>query len=100
MTIFQTAHFTVKPESLEKCKAAIQEFIDYVKANEPGTLRYTSLQESGDPHKFMHFFIFQDEAAQEIHRSSPGVTKFTGILYPELASNGVTFTEYAFFAST
>jgi len=99
MPIFQTAYFKVKPESRALCERAILEFIDYIKANEPGTLRYTSLQRADDPNSFMHFFIFQDEAAREIHRSSESVERFTSALYPEL--NGeVTFTEYAMLAST
>jgi quinol monooxygenase YgiN len=99
MPIFQTAHFRVKPESRAKCEQAIREFIDYIKANETGTLRYTSLQQIDDPTSFMHFFIFQDEAAQEKHRSSEGVQRFTSALYPELIDE-VQFTEYITLAST
>ena len=100
MPIFQTAHFKVKPESREKCEQAIREFIDYIKANEPGTLRYSSLQQADDPTGFMHFFMFEDEAARQKHRTSEGVMKFTSILYPELIGGEVKFTEYGMLAST
>ena len=99
MPIFQTAHFKVKPELREKCEQAIREFIDYIKANEPGTLRYTALQQTGNPNKFMHFFIFADEAAREKHRTSEGVQRFTSALYPELIGE-VEFTDYTLLAST
>jgi quinol monooxygenase YgiN len=99
MPVIMTARFKVRPEGREKCEQAIRDFIDYIKANEPGTMRYTSLQESDDPLSYMHFFIFQDEAAREKHSSSEGVKRFTGVLYPETV-DGVQFTEYSMVAST
>ena len=99
MPNFRTAHFQCKPESIEKCQQANREFIEYLKANEPGTLRYTSLQQADDATKFMNFMIFQDEAAEEQHRNSEGVKRFTGVLYPELVGD-VQFTGYAILAST
>ena len=99
MPVFVTAHFQVKPESRAKCEQAIREFIDYIKANEPGTLRYTSLQQADDPTRFMHFFIFQDAAARETHANSEGVKRFTSVLYPETLAP-VEFMEYTIVAST
>ncbi len=99
MPIFQTARFKVKPESREKCEQAVREFIEYIKANEPGTLRYSSLQQADDPTMFMHFFIFADEAARGKHRTSEGVKRFTSVLYPETI-DGVEFAEYAMVATT
>jgi len=99
MPVFMTARFIVKPESREKCEQAIHEFIDYIKANEPGTLRYTSLQQADDPTSYMHFFSFQDEAARDKHANSEGVSRFTSVLYPETLTP-VEFTEYKMVAST
>ena len=99
MSIHQTARFKVKPESLQKCEQAIREFVQYVRDNEPGTLLYTSLQEKADPTSFLHYFIFQDEAARTIHANSDGVKRFTNILYPETVA-GVEFTEYTVASST
>ena len=99
MPVFMTARFKVKPEARAKCEQAIREFIAYVKANEPGTLRYTSLQEKDDPASFLHFFIFEDEAAREKHANSEGVNRFTAVLYPECLTP-VEFVEYTLVAST
>ena len=41
--IRQLARYQVRPESLDKCLAAIHEFVAYVRLNEPGTLRYEVL---------------------------------------------------------
>ena len=38
--IRQIARYQVRPEALPRCLAAIPEFVAYVRANEPGTLRY------------------------------------------------------------
>ena len=61
MTIHQTADFVVHEGALEICENAIREFMDYVRANEPDTLLYTSLQEKDNPNHFLHYFIFRDE---------------------------------------
>ena len=99
MPVYMTARFEVQREALEVCKLAIQEFVEYVRANEPGTLLYTSLQEKENPARFLHYFIFRDEQARELHSSSDGVNRFTSILYPNLVAP-VEFTEYVFFANT
>jgi quinol monooxygenase YgiN len=99
MPVFMTARFIVRPEAREKCEQAIREFIAYVKDNEPGTLRYTSLQQADDPTSYMHFFIFQDEAARDKHANSEGVSRFTSVLYPQTLAP-VEFTEYKMVAST
>lgn len=100
MPIYVTARFRVKPESLVICKQAIAEFVAYVKANEPGTQLYASYHEVEDAAEFLHYFIFDDTAAEERHKASEGVKHFTSVLYPELASDGVAFTRYTLFATT
>ena len=99
MPIYMTARFEVQKEALEICKQIIQEFVDYVRANEPDTILYTSLQEKENPTRFLHYFIFRNEGAREIHSSSDAVNHFTSVLYPDLIAP-VEFTEYSNFAST
>lgn len=100
MAIHMTARFSVKPESLHTCKHAVEEFIAYITANEPGTQLYSSLQSADNPTEFLHYFIFEDEAAEQRHRTSDAVKHFTDILYPHLNSNGVEFTKYTLLASS
>jgi quinol monooxygenase YgiN len=99
MTVHVTARFAVRPESLDQCRAAIRDFVAYVEANEPDTHLYVSLHESDDETRFLHYFVFEDDAAQERHASSEGVQRFTGILYPELVAP-VEFTRYEVLATT
>lgn len=99
MPVYMTARFEVRKERLDVCQRAIQEFVEYINANEPDTLLYTSLHESADPTRFLHSFIFRDEAARARHSSSDAVNRFTNILYPNLVTP-VEFTEYVVFANT
>jgi quinol monooxygenase YgiN len=99
MNIYMTARFEVQNNALEVCRQTVQEFVDYVRANEPDTILYTSLQEKENPARFLHYFIFRDEHAREIYSRSDAVNRFTSVLYPNLVA-AVEFTEYSNFAST
>jgi quinol monooxygenase YgiN len=91
--IYQTARFRVKPEALDKCKQAIQEFVDYVRANEPQTQQYLAMQDTHDATRFLHVLIFTDAAARDRHANSDAVKRFTDVLYPNTLAL-VEFTEY------
>ena len=94
MPIYQTAHYQVKPTAVEKVKAAAEEFVRYVKANEPGTKLYASWQQMDDATRFVHLFIFQDDAAHATHGESSAVKAFEAVYSPELVGGPVTFTDY------
>lgn len=91
--IHEVARYEVKPEALEEVVAAIHEFVAYVRANEPGALRYEVWQEAERPTRFVHLFVWRDEAANRIHGESAAVKKFAGILYPKCLAP-VEFIEY------
>ena len=99
MPIYQTAHYQVKPEAVDKVKAAIVEFIDYVGRNEPGSQMYAAWQRKDDPTRFVHLFKFADPAAHEAHGSSDAVRKFEAVYRPELVAGPVVFTDYLLVAS-
>jgi quinol monooxygenase YgiN len=92
--IYQTAHYQVKPDAVDKVKAAIVEFVRYVQQNEPGTKLYTSWQQEDDPTRFVHLFIFEDEAAHAAHGKSGAVRQFEAVYTPELVGGPVIFTDY------
>jgi quinol monooxygenase YgiN len=93
MPIFQVAEYQVKPSAVDKVKRAVQEFVHYVEANESGTLLYSAWQQQKEPTRFTHFFIFEDEAARNIHSRSDAVKRFESVYWPELVGR-VTFTDY------
>ena len=99
MPIYQTAHYQVRPEAVDKVRAAIVEFVDYVRHNEPGSRTYTAWQQKDDPTKFVHLFEFADEAAHETHGSSEAVRAFEAVYAPELVGGPVVFTDYVLVAT-
>jgi quinol monooxygenase YgiN len=94
MAIYQTGGYRVKESGVGKVKDAIKDFVSYVKANEPGTLMYLAWQQKDDPTQFLHFFIFQDAAAQALHGESEAVKRFESAYSPELVGGKVVFTNY------
>jgi quinol monooxygenase YgiN len=91
--IRQLARYEVRPEAVERCLAAIREFVAYVRQNEPGTLRYEVWQETKHPTRFVHIFEFRDAKADRRHSESAAVKEFADILYPECLAP-VEFTDY------
>ena len=85
--IYVTARFRVNSETFNDSLYAINDHIDYVKTNEPGTLQYVSVNDHDDPFSFLHFMVFQDEAAEEEHRSSPGGQAFAAGISPYLVGD-------------
>ena len=66
MPIHTIAQYRVKPSGVDKVKRAIEEFVPYVRANEPGTKLYQAWQQKDDPtRQFLHRGI----AARQFQRS-------------------------------
>lgn len=94
MAIYQIAQYRVNSRAVDKVKRAIEEFVRSVKANEPGTRLYVAWQQKEDPTRFVHFFIFENEAAHKVHGESAAVKRFESIYSPELVGGDVVFTDY------
>jgi quinol monooxygenase YgiN len=99
MPIHTIAQYRVKPSGIDKVKRAIAEFVPYVRANEPGTKLYQAWQQKDDPTRFVHFFIFEDEAAHAAHAGSEAVKRFEAAYRPELSEGDVVFTDYQLVAA-
>ena len=98
MPIHMTAEYRVHPGSVERCLAAIRELVAAITIDEPGTRHYVVWQDERDPVHFLHHFVFEDESAEQRHRASDAVRRFTAELYPETVA-GVHFTRYRDVAS-
>ena len=94
MPSYRTASFEVKLENLAAAKMAIAEFVATVNQKERGTRLYLSLESLDEPRKFLHVMAFEDAEAEERHRATAHVEKFTEILYP-LTVAGVQFYSWA-----
>jgi quinol monooxygenase YgiN len=99
MPVYTIAQYRVNAKAVDKVRKAVTEFVRYVKANEPRTRLYMAWQEKDDPTRFVHFFIFEDEAAHEAHGKSAAVKRFESIYSPELVKGPVDFTDYKLVAS-
>jgi quinol monooxygenase YgiN len=91
--IHELARYEVRPEALEQCLAAIHEFVAYIRANEPGALRYEVWQEVDHPTRFVHTFVWENADANRVHGDSAAVKKFASVLYPNCLAP-VEFVEY------
>lgn len=98
MPLYQTGGYRVKESAVNKVKQAIKEFVEYVRANEPGTHMYLAWQQKDDPTRFLHLFIFEDAAAQTRHGQSEAVRRFEAVYSPELVEGEVVFTNYEMIA--
>ena len=99
MPIYMTAQWQCRNGAEETVTAALREFVAEVGQQESGTRVYTALQQANDPTRFMTSFVFEDEAARQIHQTTEWVKRFTGVIYP-LNEGDVLFTEYHLVAST
>lgn len=99
MPIYQTAHYQVRPEAVDRVKVAIEEFVESVRQNEPGTWFYASWQAKDDPTRFVHLFTFQDEESHERHGTTEAVKRFESIYQPDLVAGPVVFTDYQLVAT-
>jgi quinol monooxygenase YgiN len=98
MHIYQTGGYRVKASAVDKVKRAVKDFVRYVQENEPGTKMYLTWQQKTDPTRFLHFFIFEDAAAQTRHGQSEAVKRFEAVYSPELVGGDVVFTDYELIA--
>src|SRR2546429_3566043 len=62
------------------------------------TKMYLAWQEKNDPTRFLHLFIFEDEAAHARHGASAAVSQFESVYSPELVGGDVAFTDYKMIA--
>ena len=99
MAIYTIAQYRVRPSGVDRVKRAIEEFVRYVKANEPGTRMYVAWHQKDDPTRFVHFFIFDDEAAHTVHSQSAAVKSFEAAYRPDLEGGDVVFTDYRLVAT-
>ncbi len=93
MPIIITARYQVRPQSIDQCKQAIKNLVEYVKENEKETLYYIAKQEKLNPYAFLHLMIFQDEVALTMHRSSEAAERFVSVVYPSTL-DPIEFKEY------
>jgi quinol monooxygenase YgiN len=99
MPIYTIAEYRIKPAGIERVKEAITEFVVYIRANEPGTRVYAAWQDQSDPSRFVHIFIFEDEAAHHAHATSRAVKHFEAAYGPELDGAPVKFVDFNNIAS-
>lgn len=99
MAIFQTATYRVNGSAVNRTKAAITEFVDHVRSNEPGTRMYEAWQRQDDPTSFLHLFIFADDDAVRAHSESAAVARFEAAYSLELVGGDVVFTDFDLVAS-
>ncbi|MDE1814070.1 MAG: antibiotic biosynthesis monooxygenase [Thaumarchaeota archaeon] len=74
--------YKIKKKKLTKATNAILEYVEQVKKNEPGTMKYTVFQDENDCTLFIHVMSFADKAAKKTHEKSEHLKKLKKILVP------------------
>lgn len=88
MKIHMLALYRVKEDKIEEVKEAVAIVVDAIKDNEPGTLFYEAYQGQEDV-SFFHMMTFENEDAEETHRSTPHMAEFAAKLYPNCVEEPV-----------
>jgi quinol monooxygenase YgiN len=82
--------FTCKDQaSAEAYDKLVAETIDAIKANEPGTLVYTSHLVDGEPLQRIFYELYKDKAAFEAHEAAPHTRRYLDQRGQYLASTEV-----------
>jgi len=79
--IHMLALYRVKAGKIGEVREAVSEFVDSVRADEPGALFYEAYQGKGDV-SFFHVMTFEDSESEEQHRKTPHMETFVRKLYP------------------
>jgi len=66
----------VRPERLDQFLAAIEENAERSFTDEPGCRYFDVTQNTSDPHHFIFYELYDDEAAIEAHRKAPHFAKW------------------------
>jgi len=74
--VIMILQYKVKKKKIAKVKKSLEEFLDSIKKNEPGTTSYEVFQEKNEPTAFVHMMYFIDKNAQKIHSKSNHTKKW------------------------
>ncbi|WCM91858.1 antibiotic biosynthesis monooxygenase [Acidovorax sp. NCPPB 2350] len=70
------AQLEVDPQRLEEFKAVLRESVSTSVRVEPGVFALYAVELKENPHRFLVFEMYQDEAAYNVHRETPHFRKF------------------------
>jgi quinol monooxygenase YgiN len=76
MTIFHTAHLRVRGDIVEQFRDRLLRHARTSLEAEPGCRRFDIHQETTDATRFLLIELYVDEAAFDLHRSSPHYRQF------------------------
>ena len=76
MPIFHTAHLRTREDIVEEFRDRLLRHAGITRAAEPGCHRFDIHQEAEDPALFLLIEIYADEAAFNLHRTSPHYLQF------------------------
>ena len=70
------AQLDIDPQRLAEFKAVLQESISTSVRVEPGVFTLYAVELKGNPHRFLVFEMYKDEATYNAHRETPHFRKF------------------------
>jgi quinol monooxygenase YgiN len=74
------AKLKVQAGKEEVAEREFRDMIQYVRANEPGTLQYVMYRSRSDRAQFVVYEVYKDQAALDAHSTSPRMMALFGAL--------------------
>ncbi len=78
------ARIKAKEEHVEELETAFRGMVEWVAANEPGTLTYTCNRSSQNPNEYVFLERYTDEQAFQVHSASERFAEFAMSLQGKL----------------
>ncbi|MPZ24081.1 MAG: antibiotic biosynthesis monooxygenase [Dehalococcoidia bacterium] len=96
--IVVVARLTAKPGEEDAAAQTVKEMVEWVSANEPGTLAYSAHRSKKEPGQILFYEIYRDDDARQAHRGSDAFKNFGRKIVNHIDTSATTIEEFELIA--